>query len=136
MESRVLKNKKTKITQGCSSSHIAVDLVGEENGKGITDTITAHSSGKVIEVSTGHVNEKGSTGMRSYGNYVQILHDNGYTTFYLTKDKKIMVSCGCFNDTIEKFIEAVQTTHKDNKIYRDKYMDSIEYARKMLAINS
>ena len=82
MDSRVLKHKKTKITQGCSSSHIAVDLVGEENGNSVLDTITAHSSGKVIEVATGHVNEKGSTGMRSYGNYVQILHDNGYTTFY------------------------------------------------------
>ena len=61
---------------------------------------------------------------------------NGYTTFYLTKDKHIMVSCGCFNDTIKKFTEAVQTTYKDNKIHRESYMDIIECARKRLSINS
>ena len=61
---------------------------------------------------------------------------NGYTTFYLTNDKHVMVSCGCFNDTIEKFIEEVQTAYKDNSLHRESYMDTIEYARKRLSINS
>ena len=55
-----------------------------------------------------------------------------YTTFYLTKDKEIMVSCGCFNDTIEKFIKAVNRTHKDNKKYRNQYIGAITYAKCVL----
>ena len=44
-----------------------------------------------------------------------------FTTFYRGKDKRIMVKCGCFNNTIEKFLENVTQTHGDSKyalVYR------------------
>lgn len=40
---------------------------------------------------------------------------NDTTTFFKTKDGNICVKCGCFTDTIDKFLEAVSETHKDNK---------------------
>ena len=54
---------------------------------------------------------------------------NDYTTFYKTKTGEIMVSCGCFNGTIDEFIKAVNTTHKDNETYRNKYLYAIEYIK-------
>ena len=83
MECRILECKNCTITQGYNAkSHIANDMVARINGKNTTDYITAHSDGKVIARQTGRKNAKGSTGMASYGNYVQIQHSNGYTTFY------------------------------------------------------
>lgn len=38
-----------------------------------------------------------------------------FTTFYRGKDKQIMVKCGCFNDTIDKFLDKVKQTHGNNK---------------------
>ena len=40
---------------------------------------------------------------------------NDFTTFYRGKNKQIMVRCGCFNDTIDRFIEKVKSTHGVNK---------------------
>lgn len=40
---------------------------------------------------------------------------NDVTTFFKTKDGGICVKCGCFSGTIDKFLEAVSETHKDNK---------------------
>ena len=40
---------------------------------------------------------------------------NDTTTFFKTKDGNICVKCGCFTDTIDKFLEAVSETHKDNE---------------------
>ena len=57
---------------------------------------------------------------------------NGYTTFYLTEDKNIMVNCGCFNGTLEEFIKAVNETHKDNKNYKKQYQDTVRYAKSIL----
>ena len=54
---------------------------------------------------------------------------NEYTTFYLTEDKNIMVSCGCFNGTLEEFIKAVNDTHKDNDKYRSEYLSAIEFVK-------
>ena len=55
-----------------------------------------------------------------------------YTTFYLTKDKEIMVSCGCFNDTIDEFIKAVNETHRDNDKYKNDYNTVSECAKMLL----
>ena len=54
--------------------------------------------------SASHVMVIGAIGSRS-----------DFTTFYRGKDKQIMVKCGCFNDTIDKFIEKVHRTHENNK---------------------
>ena len=86
MECRILECGNCKITQGCSSSHIANDIVAVKNGKNTTDYVVAHSDGKVIAIQKGQKNNPGSTGMASYGNYVQIQHNNGYTTFYAHLD--------------------------------------------------
>ena len=37
-----------------------------------------------------------------------------FTTFYKT-ETGIWVSCGCFNESIEKFLDKVEETHGDNK---------------------
>lgn len=55
------------------------------------------------------------------------------TTFYLTKDKTIMVKCGCFNDTIDKFIDKVNETHKDNPIHLNNYIHGIDFAKLFLS---
>ena len=61
---------------------------------------------------------------------------NDFTTFYLTKDKEIMVLCGCFNDTIDEFIKAVNKTHANNEMYRTDYIGAIEYIKKKLKSNN
>lgn len=82
MKCRVLKNGNAYITQNYSSKHKAVDLVAYINNKKTTDTVVAHTEGKVIALEKNKKNDKGATGVNSYGNYVQIEHSNGYTTFY------------------------------------------------------
>ena len=37
------------------------------------------------------------------------------------EDKKYIVHTGCFSDTLEKFKEAVERTHKDG-VHRDEYL--------------
>ena len=87
MKCRILKNGNCYITQKYNNNHKGTDIVGYKNNKKITDTVLAHSSGTVIDVKVGEKNNKGSKGMKSYGNYVQIRHSNGYTTFYAHLDK-------------------------------------------------
>lgn len=82
MECRIVKCGKCKITNKYSNTHKGVDIVALKNNVATTDTIVAHSDGKVIAIMTGKKNNKGAKGMESYGNYVQIMHYNGYTTFY------------------------------------------------------
>ena len=55
----------------------------------------------------------------------------GYTTFYLDKDNNILVSCGCFNDTIDRFKEEVIKVHKDNK-YGKQYLSIIDSIKNIL----
>lgn len=80
MANRVLQSGTVRVTQRYSSKHKAVDL-GAPSGKS-TDTVLAHSAGKVVFCQTGRKNEKGATGNASYGNCVKIDHGNGYTTLY------------------------------------------------------
>ena len=65
----------------------------------------------------------------------QIGSRNDYTTFYLDKDKNIYVSCGCFNETIDKFEKAVEKTHGDNE-YGKQYKIAIETVERMLALDN
>jgi hypothetical protein len=52
-----------------------------------------------------------------------------YIIFYFTKEKLIMVKCGCFWDNIDQFENQVKITHKDNQ-YAQEYLLAIEYAKK------
>lgn len=54
----------------------------------------------------------------------------GFTTFYKTSDG-IYVACGCFNDDIEAFANAVVETHRKSKHARD-YEKAIEVAKTVL----
>lgn len=77
--SRVLKNYGNSITQGFHSNHGGVDIIGSNGG---TDYIVAHSPGTVTAAVSGYGNNQGSSGMASYGNYVDITHSNGSKTRY------------------------------------------------------
>lgn len=77
--SRILKNKNILITQSYKASHGGIDMVGEGH---TLDYIIAHSDGTVKQVQTGKVNAKGSKGLESYGNFVKIEHENGFSTLY------------------------------------------------------
>lgn len=81
--SRILKNKGNIITQEYGNGHIGIDIVGTGH---TTDSVIAHSDGKVIFCQTGYKNNKGSTGNASYGNCVKIQHANGYCTLYAHLD--------------------------------------------------
>lgn len=79
MECRILEKRQCEITQGFSSTHYAVDIVG---GGHTIDNVLAHTDGKVIWLQTGQKNNRGSHGNASYGNCVKIQHANGYCTLY------------------------------------------------------
>lgn len=79
LKCRVLKNGVCEITQYYGGNHIGIDLVGENYT--ISD-VAAHSNGVVVAVQTGKVNNQGSTGDESYGNFVKINHGNGWETLY------------------------------------------------------
>ena len=80
--SRLLKNYSNKITQAFKgiNVHGGVDLVGTTGSNSLTDYITAHSTGTVVEVCN-TCNATYATG-GSYGNYVKIKHSNGMYTLY------------------------------------------------------
>lgn len=78
---RILKGGYCEITQyyGGDNSHLGIDIVGKNY---TVDTVLAHTSGTVVLIQTGQVNNQGSTGNASYGNFVKINHGNGYYTLY------------------------------------------------------
>ena len=53
---------------------------------------------------------------------------NDVTTFFKTKDNNICVKCGCFTGTIDRFLEAVNKTHGENK-HAKAYKLACELAR-------
>jgi murein DD-endopeptidase MepM/ murein hydrolase activator NlpD len=77
--SRVLETGSNQITTKFSSGHRALDIV---KYKSQIDNIIAHTGGTVVRIQTGHKNNKGSRGMASYGNLVDIDHGNGFKTRY------------------------------------------------------
>jgi len=91
MKVRVLENGNGDITQIYSSSHQAIDLVGEYS---TLDYIVAHSDGKVIFYQDGYDNLKGSVGNLSYGNCIKIDHGNGFATLYAHMKKNLLVKNG------------------------------------------
>lgn len=59
---------------------------------------------------------------------------SGDTTFYVDKDRNILVTCGCFNGTIEAFEKRVKETHGDSNLYGREYMCAINYAKNHFAL--
>lgn len=84
MSCRVLQKGVTRITQGYSSGHKAVDL-GRSHITG--EPVIAHSDGKVVFCQTGQKNNTNATGNASYGNCVKIDHGGGYATLYAHLEK-------------------------------------------------
>lgn len=84
MECRVLQSRDCRITQpfhykgdkGYTYYHGGIDLV---RYFAQLDWIVAHTEGKVIGIETKYT---GQVRDGSYGNYVWVMHPNGYSTFY------------------------------------------------------
>lgn len=97
---RVLKGGYCEITQyyGGNNNHLGIDIVGQNY---TLDTVIAHSDGVVSLIQTGQVNNPGSTGNASYGNFIKIDHGDGYFTLYAHLDK-VYVKLG---DTVKKGAE-------------------------------
>lgn len=57
----------------------------------------------------------------------------GTSTFFLCKDKKIRVSCGCFFGDLDEFAAKVQKTHGDNH-HGEVYRLAIEMAKAHIII--
>jgi len=78
--SRILLDGENQITNPYRKNvHEAVDIVKKWYK---ADTIIAHSDGEVVMIQTGIPKDPGSTGNRSYGNFVKIKHNDGYYTLY------------------------------------------------------
>lgn len=88
--SRVLKNRENHITQKYGKNHCGIDIVGKE---GLPEII-AHSDGVVYAIQDGQDNNIKATGVKSYGNYVQIKHPNNMYTLYAHLKKKLKVKLG------------------------------------------
>lgn len=54
-----------------------------------------------------------------------------YTTFYRSLNDGIMVSCGCFNDTLDAFEKEVRKTHGTNQFCKE-YLAAINLAKEKL----
>ena len=79
--SRVIYESEKRITQHYGNNgHTGVDLgfrANEEQNK-----VFSNCDGKVCYVQTGYKNNKGSTGMASYGNMIEVDHGSGYKSRY------------------------------------------------------
>lgn len=91
--SKVIVESQKRITNHFSTKHQGVDLGWRVNER--ENKVYAHSKGKVIMVVNEYDIMPGSVGMKSYGNYVDIEHENGYKTRYAhLKKNSILVKIG------------------------------------------
>ncbi len=89
--SRLIKDKDYKITQNYGKNHVGVDIVGTTGG---SSYIKAHSDGVVYNVVDGKNNDRNSSGVNSYGNYIQLKHSDGYYTLYAHLKKGLKLKKG------------------------------------------
>ena len=91
MSDRVINESSKRITQNYGT-HKGVDLgyrANEEENK-----VYANCKGTVVEIVDGLGNLKGSTGVKSWGNYVLVKHGNGYHSRYAHLRSGILVKKG------------------------------------------
>lgn len=91
MTDRVINESSKRITQ-TYGGHNGVDLgyrANEEENK-----VYANCKGTVVEIVDGLGNLKGSTGVKSWGNYVLVKHGNGYHSRYAHLKSGILVKKG------------------------------------------
>lgn len=90
VKNRIIEGNQLEITQFYKAGvHNGIDVVNKNYTLG---NIIAHTDGVVSEARDGLGNMKGSN---SYGNYVKIKHDNGYSTLYAHLAKgTVRVSAG------------------------------------------
>lgn len=91
MTDRVINESSKRITQAYGG-HNGVDLgyrANEEENK-----VYANCKGTVVETVDGLGNLKGSTGVKSWGNYVLVKHSNGYHSRYAHLKSGILVKKG------------------------------------------
>ena len=78
--SRVLENATNQITCKYNAiTHKGIDLVKYNHE---TCNVIAHTEGKVVMIQTGQKNDKSAEGTKSYGNFVKMIHPDGYYTLY------------------------------------------------------
>ncbi len=80
MDGQVLMNAEELITQNYSSSHKAIDLVGE--GHSIDDVVAVSDGIVEVAVNTVKTTNTNARGTASYGNYVKIIHNDGTKSLY------------------------------------------------------
>ena len=93
--SKVLYDSENRITGKYGNGHNGVDL-GWNSSKYNNDqnyNVYANCKGEVAEIQTGIPNSPGSTGTRSWGNYVLLKHPNGMYSRYAHL-KEVQVSKG------------------------------------------
>lgn len=135
MECRILKKGKCIITQKYSTSHKAIDIVGNNH---TLDSVIAHSDGTIIKVQDGYSNKKGSTGNISYGNYIKINHGTGIDTLYAHLEKGLNYKKGdklLKGTVIGKMSDSGNAYGKHlhfEVLKNDKQIDPTEYLNKDL----
>ena len=94
MIGRVINDASNRITQHYGNNgHTGVDLGWRSDE--IQNRVFAHSAGTVVAAVDGYDTMVGSSGMLSYGNYIDIDHGNGYKTRYAHLRKNtVSVSVG------------------------------------------
>lgn len=92
MSDRVINESSKRITQNYGNGHVGIDLgwSSDENH----NKVYANCKGTVVEVQDGLGNLPGSTGVKSWGNYVLIKHGNGYHSRYAHLQAGILVKKG------------------------------------------
>ena len=91
MTDRVINESSKRITQAYGG-HNGVDLGWRQDES--QNRVFANCKGTVVEVVDGLGNLQGSTGVKSWGNYVLIKHGNGYHSRYAHLKSGILVKKG------------------------------------------
>ena len=91
MTDRIINESSKRITQNYGG-HNGIDLGWRQDEN--QNKVFANCKGTVVEVQDGLGNLQGSTGVKSWGNYVLIKHGNGYHSRYAHLRSGILVNKG------------------------------------------
>ena len=102
------------------------------DGAVVTDNAVVEGNSRVV----GHTTLNGDafvTRSTHFINIGAIGSRNGYTTFFRNKDNGISVHCGCFNGSIEEFLDRVNEFHGDDK-HGKSYRIAVELAKNQIQL--